>query len=320
MIEPTFETLMQQHEMGQAYIAITKQMGPSAQLIAFLNYDRPDQGNFGLESFDIMSQHATILEEIGNDPSLSMAMESLGGHIKSALAKIKNVITSNKHSADLEKFSKGKLTPRDSKIYVESHDDFIKAVEAHEKVLPLLTWILSRLPKSHDVKAWEAFAKKNVTLGGKSDFDRKIEEIKNLNNEFSKYLSTKSVDFDKSGWNESNFKSGILTYVKETKNSLGDYEMAENVYEDLYRLSHDIGSLGASSSTTEEELDEKDENGKRKVSHKETTHYSNREDVALALKGINKAKSALSAAIEICFNTEVVMEKALKHVSEHFEV
>ncbi|RYF65247.1 MAG: hypothetical protein EOO22_23010, partial [Comamonadaceae bacterium] len=61
----------------QAMNAITTQMGPSPQLVAFVNYDRVTPDSLGLESFNIMDQHEQIVEHIGTDTSMHLAIEGL---------------------------------------------------------------------------------------------------------------------------------------------------------------------------------------------------------------------------------------------------
>ena len=58
------EQLVEIYEMGQAYKTITAQMGPSAQLIVFLNRDKITDESLGLESFNVVAQHEKILAEI----------------------------------------------------------------------------------------------------------------------------------------------------------------------------------------------------------------------------------------------------------------
>lgn len=70
---PTVEQLLKQHEMGQAYISITDELGPDPQLIAFVNYD----SFAGFESLDMFSQHLEILDQIKNDNSFELACENL---------------------------------------------------------------------------------------------------------------------------------------------------------------------------------------------------------------------------------------------------
>ncbi len=60
----TNEDRMKIHEQGLAYKHITDTMGPSPQLVAFVNYDKAMDENCGLESMNIMSQHEAILSEI----------------------------------------------------------------------------------------------------------------------------------------------------------------------------------------------------------------------------------------------------------------
>jgi hypothetical protein len=71
----SFEQALERQEMGLAYKAITAAMGPSAQLIAFINHDKVSGDNLGLESMDIMSQHDAVLAQI--DAMDEAGLESL---------------------------------------------------------------------------------------------------------------------------------------------------------------------------------------------------------------------------------------------------
>ena len=321
MVDLSFDALIQRHEMELAYKTISAQMGPSAQLIAFLNYDKVTDESLGLESFDIMSQHEKILAEIEESPAFEMALENFSGRAKSFLEKLKNIVTFNKHAKDLEAFTKGKLKEKSSNIYVEDHGNFLAALAAHQKLLPLLTWVLSRLPKSGELKVWEEFAKKNVHIGSQSEFDLKIKEIQKLRIDFKGLWSVSPVEFDKSGWDVSKFKSGISSYLTEIKKSISDYNLAQEVVDDLYSLISETQELNISSREKSVETDgSKDEEGKPKVTTKEKMNYSKREDVSLAIKGMCKAEEAVDEAVDVCFDAEVIMDKTLRHVAHHFEI
>lgn len=321
MVDQSFEYLIQRHEMGQAYLRITEQMGPSPQLLAFVNHDTLDLNNIGLESFgDLEIVHQQIVDEINNDPSLNIALESFSGRAKSFAEKVKNIITFNKHAQDLESFIKPKLEERSSNIYVEDHGNFLAVLAAHQKLVPLMTWVLSRLPKTGELKVWEEFAKKNVQIGNQSEFDLKIKEIKKLEIDFKGLWSITPVEFKKSGWDATKFKSGISSYLSEIKKSVSDYNLANEVLDDLYSLIIETKELNISSREKSVKTDSsKDQNGKPKVTTKEKMNYSKREDVTLAIKGMGKAEEAVSEIVNLCFDAEVVMDKTLRHVAHHFE-
>ena len=49
---------MESIDMAKAYIAITEEMGPSEQLLAFVNFDGGLKEEIGLETFDSLSWNA----------------------------------------------------------------------------------------------------------------------------------------------------------------------------------------------------------------------------------------------------------------------
>lgn len=69
-----FDELVQQADMARAYIDITQKMGPSEQLIAFINYDGKlsEEIGIGMESFSVGTKHEILLSKL--DPIALEAM------------------------------------------------------------------------------------------------------------------------------------------------------------------------------------------------------------------------------------------------------
>lgn len=98
--EMKFNDLIRDYQMMQAYIRITQEMGPSEQLMAFINYDGNMESEIGLESFDSMSlatRHEILLSKMSPNEVLGIACENLisrlfgiGKKIKDGEEKIEN--------------------------------------------------------------------------------------------------------------------------------------------------------------------------------------------------------------------------------------
>jgi hypothetical protein len=163
------DLLLQRYEMGQAYIAITKKMGPSLQLLAFVNHTQEDQSNFGLESMDPMAEHAIILKSIENDTAFEMAMEGLADHLKEVgdgLAEVGRKVQWNTDSGSSGNILGSVMRTVGNRLSSHSdslqphcypYHDFSYAVQEFNKALMMEMSVARAVPKTFELKAWKRY-------------------------------------------------------------------------------------------------------------------------------------------------------------------
>lgn len=311
-----FDNHITQYEMGQAYIRITDQYGPSVQLLAFVNYDDLKNDDcLGLESFNIDTAHSQVLDQINSTNSLELACESFVGRLKSGAERFKNAITFNNHSSDLLIFTKGKLESRSSNIYVETHAEFENFLDASKKLLPLLSWVTTRFPKTHNYSDWDAFAKKILQLGTKTDFDKKNDESNDIVSRLNKDKKLLyKVDFKEAGWTTDSFQKAVKEYVNQCHISASALELAYRVQTEMNVLINQVENIVESVTVG----NERNKEGKVEKTTKHVVHKVNN-DNAVAIKAMNKAYRILySTYFNLCF-AERHMRVTLDDVSHHFK-
>lgn len=205
----SFESLMQRHEMGQAYKKITSEMGPSPQLVAFVNYDSLNDEGVALESFDSISQHRKILEEIEADQSYEMALEGLSDTLGRMIDKLKRKKTPTDNVGGMKKSfifgRKLKSKSPDQNAVVPPHTEFEFNQKAFDFNIKIDKLIFTHMPSTFDLKAWEDFSKywdKEIV----PQIDKWIEEFESP---AIIYTKKNGVKFKESGWTEDSFKNGI---------------------------------------------------------------------------------------------------------------
>jgi hypothetical protein len=174
-----FNSLYQRYRMGRAYQRITTQMGPSPQLVAFVNYDRVTPDSLGLESFNIMDQHEQIVEHIGTDTSMHLAIEGL-----------------------LSKLFGEKIPLR---------SEFVSFQNFHTHTINYLNAVLNKVPAKADLKAWEAFEKKVE--------DSQETYFKNLSEVNNHIVGKGAKDIESSGWNQANYNTAVAWTKNAQKQS-----------------------------------------------------------------------------------------------------
>jgi hypothetical protein len=210
MDDTSVDHLIERYSMGMAYLAITDQMGPSAQLLAFVNYENVTEESLGIESFDLQAQHDAVVEQIRLDPALGMACESFSGRLKSTMERFVNKVTFNRHD-NLNDVLSEKLESRKSNIYVPALLHFNRALACAQGAIKAIDFILPKIPGSNDTTAWEKFYETYTSKPNSSPVAENIRAV--VHNAKVFHELGKPGDFAKSGWTDAALKKGIKDVI-----------------------------------------------------------------------------------------------------------
>lgn len=105
------ESLLIQSDMERAYVHITKNQGPSQQLLDFINYDKSLGRELGLESFDSFStpvQHEILLSKLNPDINSKSIIDNIISHNdKNDISQVENELdlfsNIDRHLAQLDR-------------------------------------------------------------------------------------------------------------------------------------------------------------------------------------------------------------------------
>lgn len=185
-----FDTLMQRYDMGQAYKTITKLMGPSHQLVAFINYDKVNENSLGLESFNVMEQHEAILAEINDDSSFKQILDLVG----TAIVDLNRTGDPIGLEGLMSKLMGGKVPPYHVFQFYKKHHEFNFKLEKE---------YISHLPSTHTVANWKKF--RDFTEVGIAKFNKESNRLANEAND----AGQKSFDakIEDSGWSKDRWES-----------------------------------------------------------------------------------------------------------------
>jgi hypothetical protein len=210
------DALIQRHEMGVAYKAITAKMGPSPQLVAFVNYDRVTSESVGLESFDIMDQHQQILAEIDGDVSMQMATEGMVDGIKKYRKWLIGGGIVLGIPAGFGLLSIGMILTGATGIYLKSQDgnvptvsNFTALTKAYGMAYRAESLFINAIPTTLDAKAWAAF-NENYIAGDLFEADETAGEARHD-------ARHDTVAFKKSGWTVDSFKNATKWLIDNQK-------------------------------------------------------------------------------------------------------
>lgn len=199
MVDPSFESLIQRYEMGQAYLKITEQMGPSPQLLAFVNHNTLDLNNIGLESLgDLDTIHQLIVDEINNDPSLHMATEALADRVRKvsdyvmkggAIVFVASLLGFPFGNLSFGAMVSGAIVKKISGMptSVVPYTNYQEHVNAVDNILAEEIDMASHIPTTFTKEVWK-------------DFNDKLSKLKGKYTE----INIKLVPVDRSGWTEHN--------------------------------------------------------------------------------------------------------------------
>lgn len=344
MAEPTLDQLIERFEMGQAYQTITANLGPSAQLVAFVNYNNVTDDSVGLESFDIMDQHEKILAEIAADPALEMACESFTGRLKSIGERFKNAVTFNRHD-NLNDLASEPLVAKKSNIYVTKESRFATALTYIHDAFETLDYILPLIPGDANPEAWEKFYNEHVRDAGTSELGKRTRTMDRNWKAFTPL--PKGGDFDQSGWTIQNFKKAIkdlgaaqvkfedydarvtdsCAHMQQTLELVRSSEYHQS--RDEYRRRQDIIDSATNAAKKHDDPTKKhwiDDAAQKGVNEMERQTRLKQHQMLMkmvpahVLSSMNKASACVDSATSMIFSLERWMYRSLIDVSRHFEI
>lgn len=279
-----FEQLLRERDMAVAYLKITEQMGPSPQLLAFVNYSNSvvtDDG-VALESMNMFDQHNFIISKLNIDTLNQMAMESLSTSIQkfigglylgadgALLAGASSELTGNilhgitSFAANTKYFKMGGLglaimtagaivyAAAEAEESIPSVASFTKMTNSVEASIRASSLFAASIPSTLDEKTWESFHSNFVKNKDVSHFLGSLRE---------KYLGKVSASagvslvnqkvvieylpFDKSGWDVSKMQHAAEWYVNNVDKLFEHNNKIKEKFEVVEKLiNNNKGDLG----------------------------------------------------------------------------
>lgn len=161
-----FVQLAQQADQARTYITITQEMGPSEQLLSFINHDGSLGSEIGLESFDSFSletRHELLLSKLNPDQLDQLACEGL---LNTVIGLSKRLLGSELilplifmggvyMLVDHAQKSNRKIIP-----YVEF--ERLKAI--YEKSFSKISTHVANIPTSFDIDKWKTYSEQTNKL------------------------------------------------------------------------------------------------------------------------------------------------------------
>ena len=207
------ESLLNESRMARAYIDITQKMGPSEQLLSFINHDGQLGSELGLESFDsfsLQTRHEIFLSKLNPDALEWTALENLKGvvgDIKAIASKINTQVMLGGITAAVILSSKLIYNHFNGRCFTyHDFESFKKDFSSHfEKDKEFIRHI----PHTLREKEWYEFDK----------FDDHYTSFRfsEHKNKFSK----NNVKFEDSGWTPVNFKEAVK-WLEECRREFED--------------------------------------------------------------------------------------------------
>jgi hypothetical protein len=220
------DAILHKRDMAAAYHRITDEMGPSVQLMAFINHDQQLGAELGLESFETMdldTQHVFLKTHLDVDTFDAMATEGL----KEGLVKYRNwlllggivvwpLLLAGIAGYALKGDADGKVVP--------SIRSFTAETKKFEAVFREDTAFTSAIPTSLDKSAWEKFDT-DFSKKKKDDDDNSFDENKG-----------DEVPFKDSGWNPGSYKNAAHWLIASNEKVKANDKARATKLEDLEKL------------------------------------------------------------------------------------
>lgn len=202
-----FQELMKEAEMARAYISITNEMGPSEQLLAFVNFDQTLSNEIGLESFDRLSlntRHEIFAASLNPELLEGIALEGFLSKLGNLIGIYKTAKEDSIHT--LEEAVSGDLKEKTdvAEVIVPSYAEFAGWLGIGKFNIKLIEEYLKHIPTTENTSEWEKFD----LLVDKEILPRLEKEHEHINALIVK--EHKNGDrFKTSGWNAAKLKDAI---------------------------------------------------------------------------------------------------------------
>ena len=225
-----FTQLLDEADKARAYIDITARLGPSEQLLAFINHDGNLGQEIGLESFDnfsLTTQHELLLSKLDPDALDQMAMEDLDTTIDTtakilaglgSISAFGGIVVGGRtggiialSAAVLSMIGEtlGEVNARNN-VHILSYASFNDIRSNFDKLVKYETDVIAKIPHTFGIDEWKKFADYVDTEEEKAAHDPRLEYITNGVNE-------SDVPFSKSGWDAGKFKDAIKWHQAKKK-------------------------------------------------------------------------------------------------------
>jgi uncharacterized protein YukE len=213
----SYKSLRQEQQMAAAYLAITQELGPSKQLISFVDYDQ----KLGLESMSLEDAHITLETQLNPDMMGQAALEDLASMLGNAAAfgfkhlkdGIWGFIRGQVGKAvvlggiSLATVLAGKIRTRmnggDAEDGVVSHHNFMQKIVVTHSVVNAEKEALLHIPRGFNLTEWETFDRY---------YGQSIRDVATRTQAQSSKIH--EVDFSESGWTKDNFRAAVSTFVR----------------------------------------------------------------------------------------------------------
>jgi hypothetical protein len=204
------DNTLRERDMAIAYIDITKQYGPSKQLLLFVNYDNSleEHVGLGLESLDLLDQHQFLLSNLNPDALDSLATEGL----KDTVIKYRKwllgggaILAVTGGAAALPLLGVGALGVIANAKATPPVTNFVTLTKAFELAFRMEDTFTTAIPSTIDEKAWAKFTDDHVFNPGggwESDVDDLLDKLTSTNS-----------NFDKSGWTAEKYTNAAQWYT-----------------------------------------------------------------------------------------------------------
>ena len=209
-----FNELHRQQAMARAYIDVTKTLGPSEQLLQFINYDNQlsQEINFGLESLSLNSQHEIVLSKLDPDALGNMGLENLG-------SRIDNFISFIGKNPELTMIAFGGIAAAviAAGAIVEAHVNrnkvrtlaYYNALQTNfDTAIAQDEAYLSKLPSTYDESEWKKFYEFVMNAGHVDDSRQ------------HQMASAKMVHYNESGWSPEALKQATQDFMSRNQKML----------------------------------------------------------------------------------------------------
>ena len=206
-----FTQLFDEADKARAYIEITGRLGPSDQLLAFINHDGNLGQEIGLESFDnfsLTTQHELLLSKLDPDALDQMAMEGFRDFIKKyrAALTIAGLFVWPVFVMGIAGYV---VNNNDNKKPCAPYSDFSKMQHIYESSFNKIRSLGGNIPTTFEEKDWEKFTSSV--------------EGTNVADDVSRFRESGDVPFSESGWTETNFNAAGK-FLNAELNSCKDLE------------------------------------------------------------------------------------------------
>lgn len=222
--ELNIDQLLKEAEMMEAYISITAEMGPSEQLLAFINYDKSLESEIGLEGFDGMSllaRHEILRSKMKPESVRKMALEGLIDNIRTLFKRNKDRVEeiqeeredpSNIGRLPIADIVSHGVSPRDGSSDRKGIDHYVffaQCIGGMEFNFKIAEAYLSNIPNDFKEESWVAY---------KKFVDGKIEDMWDKYEDLSVELANSHMReggsnvLSNTEWSPSRFKEAVKSY------------------------------------------------------------------------------------------------------------